>query len=168
MFTFLITWRMLKFSNLSSPAFIRPCYGNNFSVLPPPGEELLTSVIIMIFIGMFQMLQHLLCTNLISVLVSLCSSLIEAPTPRWLYNLLFPNQTSTMDLSIDLILKRELQIACPSLPPSSSMQSEWLSPPFILEAPRTNDTPFHFLKKQLGIPIAKGGNEARIGNRSSV
>ena len=112
------------------PAFIRPYYGNNFSLLLPPGEGLLTSVIFMIFIDMFQILHHLSCTDLISVLMSFCSSLIEAPIPRCLYHLLFPNQTSTMDPSIDRISKRELQTACPTLPPSNLKKPDWSSPPF--------------------------------------
>ena len=54
----------------SFSAFVRPYYGNNFSVLLPPGEGFLTSVIFMIFINIFQILQHLFCINLISVLMS--------------------------------------------------------------------------------------------------
>ena len=100
---------MLKLPNigLSSPVFARPCYGNNFSVLPPPGEESLTSVNFITCISTFQILQHLYCNNLISVLMSFCSSPIEAPIPRCLYSLLSPNRTSTMNPSIDPISKKE-------------------------------------------------------------
>ena len=154
MFTFLITWTMLKFQikALSSPAFARPSYGNNFSVLPPPGERL-TSVIFMILSGLFQMLQHLLCTNLLSVFMSFCS-LIEVPTPRWFYHLLFPNQTSTMDPSIDPISKK----GTPNCLPHAA--------PFQLEEARLVITPFPYSSE--GVPSIRGVNEIRIGDRQLV
>ena len=135
---------------LSSPVFARPCYGNNL-VLPPPGEELLTSVIFMICIDMFQILQHLYCIKLISVLMSFCSSPIEAPTPDDFTTCSSPTGLLPWTPQLTQFLKRELQTACPMLPPSSSKK------------PEGSSSPLSYNSK--GVPKIRGGNEARIGDR---
>ena len=147
---------MLKLPNkgLSSPAFARPCYGNNFSGLPPPGEELLISVIFIICISMFQIRQHLYCINLISVLMSFCSSLIEAPIPRCLTACSSPNQTSTSDPSVDPISEKRT----PNCLPHAAH--------FQLEEARLVITPLPYSSE--GVPSIRGVNEVRTGDRQVV
>ena len=100
---------------------------------------------------MFQILQHLYCINLISVLMSFCSSHIEAPIPRCLYSLLSPNQTSTINTSIGPISEKE-HTNC--LPHAAHFQFEEV---------RLVITPFPYSSE--GVPSIRGVNEVRIGDR---